>query len=88
MTKRNFGLSFEKLTADTSARDPSTVILFPLAIPPDAMENLPDGAETVRSFIQDEREFGAICFAVSVALVPAFFLFALIFFGFALFDFG
>lgn len=50
MTKRNFGLSFEKLTADTSARDPSNVILFPLALSPDAMENLPDGAKTVRSF--------------------------------------
>lgn len=88
MTKRNFGLSFEKLTADTSARDPSNVILFPLALSPDAMENLRGGEETVSSFIQDEREFGAIALVVAFLAMIGFTFFALIFFAFALFDFG
>ena len=66
----------------------SKILLFPRAIlPPGAMENLPDGAETVRSFIP-EYELGAIVLVFSVLLAPALFVFALIFFGIALFDFG
>ena len=35
-------------------------------------------------FLGDEKEFGAICFLIGVSIIPAFFLFALVFFYMAL----
>lgn len=35
--------------------------------------------------LRDDREFAATCFVAGLAVVPAFFLFALVFFGLALF---
>jgi hypothetical protein len=51
----------------------SNIVLFPVALsPPGAMENLPDGAETVRSFIPDvaDQEFAAAFFACAAFAAP------------------